>query len=157
MVKFKTSKEIVVENSSDDSINENISINIKIKEKIKIGKTIFDEDLLTRAAIVKLSKLKYTVWEITKILNISRKLAWKWANYTNFEGKGHRRSKFNDEEKKFLCEKAIGKITGKDGVSSRNLKKEFYKKFNKKISHSSINNILNEGTTLKSQKCFQFD
>ena len=114
---------------------------------VAVYKTIFDEDLLTRAAIVKLSKLKYTVWEITKILNISRKLAWKWANYTNFEGKGHRRSKFNDEEKKFLCEKAIGKITGKDGVSSRNLKKEFYEKFNKKISHSSINNILNEGLT----------
>ena len=47
--------------------------------------------------------------QITKIQNFSRKLTWKWENYTKFEGKGYRRSKFNNEEIEFLCEKAIGK------------------------------------------------
>ena len=72
-------------------------------------------------------------------------LAWKWANYEKYKGKGKRKSKFSLNEKKFLCDKADGKLTSKDGASSRNLQKEFYKKFQKQISHSTVNTILNEG------------
>ena len=71
-------------------------------------------------------------------------LAWKWKNYNKFEGKGKRKSKFTEEEKQYLCNKVDGKITGKEGVSSRALRKDFFDKFNKSISHSTINTIINE-------------
>ena len=152
MVKFFST---IVENDFEELQNgkqpneENsvpIDINIKKSSKnIKIGKYIFDEETLTRASIVKLSKLGYKIKEITKILKISRMLAWKWFNFKKYEGKGSRKPKFNSNEKEFLCNKVEGKITGKDGASSRLLQKEFYQKFNKTISHTTINTILNEG------------
>ena len=53
-------------------------------------------------------------------------LAWKCGNYEKYKGKRNRKSKFSLNEKKFLCDKDDGKLTGKDGASSRNLQKEFY-------------------------------
>lgn len=72
-------------------------------------------------------------------------LAWKWMNYSKFKGKRKRKSKFNDEEKEYLCEKVKGKIVGKEGSSSRRLTNEFVEKFNKNISHTTVNSILNQG------------
>ena len=158
MVKFLIKKfdiDEVKDNNDNISDMENIqpseensiSIDIKIKKSsnknIKIGKYLFDEETLTRASIVKLSKLGYKVKEITKILKINRKLAWKWFNYDKINAKGFRKSKFTGEEKKFLCDQVEGKVTGKEGPSSRLLHREFYDTFKKTISHSSINNILN--------------
>ena len=143
------SKEID-ENNSVSNDENSFSINIKINKKenkknIKIGKYIYDDNTMTRVAIVKLKNLGYKIKDITKILKISRMLAWKWYYYEKYEGKGTRKSKFSSDEKKFLCNKVEGKITGKDGASSRSLTKEFYDVFKKSISHTSVNNILNQG------------
>jgi len=150
MVKYKKFKIIKEDKKSHDN-DDNLVVNINIKEKkpknIQIGKFFFDEDTLTRVAIVKLSKLGYQLKKICTILKVSRMLAWKWSNFEKFKEKGFRESKFTDDEKKFLCDKADGKMTGVDGTSSRNLKKDFCEKFNKNISHSTINNILNKGLT----------
>ena len=73
---------------------------------------------------MKLKQLGYKIKEITKILKISRNLAWKWYYYEKHEGKGERKSKFSSEEKKFLCDKVERKITGNDGASSRLLTKK---------------------------------
>ena len=148
--KKKKNRESNLELSDSESDND-FSINIKIKNKqtkdIKIGKYLFDEDTLTRVSIVKLSRLGYSINQISNILNVSRMLAWKWSNFEKFKGKGFRNKKFTDEERQFLCEKANGKTTIKDGASTRNLKKEFYSKFKKSISHTTIGNILNTGLT----------
>ena len=148
MVKFKI-EEDKAPIKSDEEFNDSdldISIKINIKpgksEKIKIGKKYYDEQTLTRLAIVKLSKLNYSCLKICKILHTSRMLTWKWMNYKKFEGKGCRVSKFNDEQKEYLCNKVKGKIVGKDGSSSRRLTKDFFEKYHKKISHSTVNNIL---------------
>ena len=153
MVKFKI-EEDKAPIKSDEEFNDSdldISIKINIKpgksEKIKIGKKYYDEQTLTRLAIVKLSKLNYSCLKICKILHTSRMLTWKWMNYKKFEGKGCRVSKFNDEQKEYLCNKVKGKIVGKDGSSSRRLTKDFFEKYHKKISHSTVNNILNNGLT----------
>ena len=74
-------------------------------------------------------------------------LTWKWMNNKKFKRKGFRQSKFTDELKEYLCEKVKGKIVGKEGSSSRRLTKEFFEKFNKKIIHSTVNNIINIGST----------
>ena len=70
---------------------------------------------------------------------------WKWSNYEKFQGKGCRKPKFSDEDKEFLCNKANGKTTIKDGASTRSLKKHFYDKYKKTISHTTVGNILNNG------------
>ena len=153
MVKFQITK-IIYDNikNKDNSFDESnleddiqYNINIKIKEKLRIGKYLFDDDTMTRVSIVKLSKLGYSINKISKILNISRMFAWKWVNYEKFQSKGFRKSKFTEEEKQFLCNKANGKTTIKDGASTRNLKKEFFQQFNKNISHQTVNNIINKG------------
>ena len=153
MVKFKIEKEndlIESEKNSNES-DLDISININIKpskpDKIKIWKKYYDEQTLTRLAIVKLSKLGNNCVRISKILKTSRMLTWKWMNYKKFEGKGYRLSKFSDEQKEYLCNKVKVKIVGKDGSSSRRLTKDFFEKYNTKISHSTVNNILNIGLT----------
>ena len=127
MVKFKIEKEndlIESEKNSNES-DLDISININIKpskpDKIKIWKKYYDEQTLTRLAIVKLSKLGNNCMRICKILKTSRMLTWKWMNYKKFEGKGYRLSKFSDEQKEYLCNKVKVKIVGKDGSSSRRL------------------------------------
>ena len=142
-------KDLSNPNNSDSNVDDNQPINIQINltkaKVIKVGKYLFDDETLTRASIVKLTKLGYKIKEITKILKISRMLAWKWFNFEKFRGKGTRNPKFSKSEKKFLCDKADGKMTGKDGASSRNLQKEFFQEFKKPISHSTVNTILNEG------------
>ena len=89
--------------SSDSDIDNNFEINIKIKNKnnkdIKIGKQIFDEETITRVSIVKLSRLNYSISQISKILNVTRMLVWKWSNFEKFQGKDCRKPKFSDEEK----------------------------------------------------------
>ena len=153
MVKFLVTKEKEDLPKTEDELvsdEENtLPIEIKIKksskQNIKVGKYLFDDETLTRASIVKLAKLGYKIKDITKILKISRMLAWKWFNFEKYKGKGTRKPKFNSDEKKFLCDKVEGKITGKDGASSRNLQKEFFQKYNKSISHTTVNTILNEG------------
>ena len=107
----------IISNISEDSIDESI-IKIKVKRKFKIGKYILDEKTITRAAIVKLTLLKKSIKEISELLDISRSLAWKWAHFENFEAKGKRKKKFNDEERQFLCKKTEGKIIGIDAPSS---------------------------------------
>jgi len=119
--------------------------NVNIKGKFKIGKKLFDEMTITRCAIVKLSILGYKIKKISEILQIKPSLAWKWSHFERFKGKGERKSKFTEEEKKFLCKQADGKISDLEGASSRKLKELFSEKFNKKISHTTINSILNNG------------
>ena len=46
-----------------------------------------------------------------------------------------------------MCKKTQGKIIGIEAPSSRNLKRIFYEKFNKDISHTTINKILNRNLT----------
>ena len=151
MVKFKIETHIESRKKEEnlDDFDPDISINITIPqnqpEKIKVGKNYYDNHTLTRLAIVKLSQLGYNCMRICSILKSPRMLTWKWMNYTKFEAKGTRRSKFNDEEKEFLCNKVKGKIVGKEASSSRRLATDFYEKYNKTISHSTINNILNDG------------
>ena len=91
MVKFKI-EEDKAPIKSDEEFNDSdldISIKINIKpsksEKIKIGKKYYDEQTLTRIAIVKLSKLGYNCKRICKILKTSRMFTWKWMNYKKFE------------------------------------------------------------------------
>ena len=130
-----------------DDFGFDISIDIKIPQnkpkKIKIGKNYYDNHTLTRLAIVKLSQLSYNCMKICSILKTPRMLNWKWMNYKKFGTKGTRIGKFIDEEKKFLCNRVNGKIVGKEASSSRRLAIDFYEKYNKTISHSTINNILN--------------
>ena len=114
------------------------------KRLFKIGKYTLDEETLTRASIVKLTLLNYSVKDITKLLKISRNLAWKWAHYEKFEAIGKRKCKYNEEERDFLRKKTEGKIIGIEAPSSRELKKNFYEEFNKNISHTTINTILNK-------------
>ena len=132
--------------SDDDDYEDDFNIVNKTEKKriFKIGKFSLDEECITRAAIVKLTLLKYPIKEITKILKISRMLAWKWAHFENFEASGKRKSKLDENEKQFLLKKTEGKIVGIDAPSSRELKKEFFEEYNKKISHTTINNILNQ-------------
>ena len=54
---------------------------IDIKEKIKIGKYLFDESTVARCAIVKLILLGYRIKEICDILKIKSSLAWKWSHF----------------------------------------------------------------------------
>ena len=96
------------------------------------------------AAIVKLTLLKYPIKEITKILKVSRMLAWKWAHFENYEATGKRKTKLDYNEQQFLLKKTEGKIVGIDAPSSRELKKEFFEEYNKNISHTTINNFLNK-------------
>ena len=151
MVKFIVQKEECSEESISNNSNQpsdDFSINIQISKRniknVKIGKFSFDEDTITRVSIVKLSSLGYKIKEIAKLLKISRMLAWKWAHWDKYKGKGNRKSKFTEDEKRYLCNKVDGKITGKEGISSRALKKDFFEKFNKNICHSTINTILNK-------------
>ena len=127
----------------EEEDNEQIIINNKVKIFFKIGKHTLDEQTLTRASIVKLTLLNYPIKEITKLLKISRSLACKWAHYEKKESTGKRHSKFNEAERQYLLKKTQGKIIGIDEPSSRDLKKEFFEEFNKNISHTTINNILN--------------
>ena len=133
----------LISNISDDYLDESI-IKINVKRKFKIGKYILDEETITRAAIVKLTLLKKSIKEISELLGISRSLAWKWAHFENFEAIGERKKKFNEEERLFLRKKTEGKIIGIDAPSSRELKKDFQKTFNKDISQTTVNNILNK-------------
>ena len=151
---FKTTKEsqkpLVIDHLGiNQSINEyeeqENDFTINNKEKIKIGKKIFDEQTLTRCAIVKLTLLGYKINEISSILKIKPSLAWKWNHFEKFYGKGKRKSKFTEDEKDFLCKQAEGKITGLGEASSRELKRIFKEKFNKNISHTTVNSILNKG------------
>ena len=132
-------KDIIEEEEKDDDFN------INIKGKFKIGKKSFDDMTLTRCAIVKLSILGYKIKKICEILKIKPSLAWKWSHFERFKGKGERKSKFSEEEKKFLCNHADGKISDLEGASSRKLKEIFSEQFNKKISHTTVNSILNLG------------
>ena len=141
--KKETKKDIKQDNNENEEDLDDFTI--KNNEKIKIGNKYFDEQTLTRCAIVKLSLLNYKIRQISKILRIKSSLAWKWSHYENFYGKGCRKSKFTEDEKQFLCNQAEGKIAGLEGVSSRDLKKIFKDKFKKNISHSTINSILNKG------------
>ena len=118
---------------------------IDIKEKIKIGKHLFDESTVTRCAIVKLILLGYRIKEISDILKIRPSLAWKWSHFEKFKGKDSRKYKFTKEEKEFLCNQADGKVTGLERASSRELQNIFKEKYNKDISHSTVNSILNKG------------
>ena len=129
--------------SDDDDYGDDFNIVNKTEKKriFKIGKFSLDEECITRAAIVKLTLLKYPIKEITKILKISRMLAWKWAHFENFEASGKRKSKLDENEKQFLLKKTEGKIVGIDAPSSRELKKEFFEEYNKKISHTTIDCI----------------
>ena len=77
----------------DDSQNSNdideekiiINNNSNNNKMYKIGRISLDEKSLTRAAIVKLSLLNYSIKKITKILKVSRMLAWKWIHFEKFE------------------------------------------------------------------------
>lgn len=149
--KIEEDKDLIKSDGDSNDSDLDFSININVKpcktEKFKIGKKYYDEQTLTRLAIVKLSKLGYNCKKICKILRTSRMLTWKWMNYKKFEGKGCRLSKFSEEQKEYLCNKVKGKIVGKEGSSSRRLSNDFFKKYNQKISHSTVNYILNTGLT----------
>ena len=130
--------------------NDDLAIAIKIPKKkrlFKIGKFTLDEECITRAAIVKLKLLNYPIKKIRRILDVSRMLAWKWSHFDKFEASGKRKTKLDENEKQFLLKKTEGKIIGIDAPSSRELKKEFFEEFNKKISHTTINNTLNQNLT----------
>ena len=117
MVKFSISKEEPKECSKvysdkdenesnlEDSLPIKITIRKTINKNVRIGKYSFDEETLTRALNVRLANLRHTVNQISKILRISRNLAWKWYNFDKFKGKGTRKPKFSEEEKKFLRDK----------------------------------------------------
>ena len=134
-----------INQQNNETIEDEDDFTIKNNEKIKIGNKLFDEQTLTRCSIVKLSLLGYKIKQINKILKIKSSLAWKWSHFNNFYGKGYRKSKFTENEKEFLCKQAEGKIAGLGGASSRDLEKIFKEKFNKNISHTTVNTILNRG------------
>ena len=155
MAKFIIQNNFKLDENNNDKIN-NLSIsdnedddftilNKSNKNRLfKIGKLSLDEECITRAAIVKLTLLKYPIKEITKILKVSRMLAWKWAHFENYEATGKRKTKLDYNEQQFLLKKTEGKIVGIDAPSSRELKKEFFEEYNKNISHTTINNFLNK-------------
>ena len=83
--KEKTKKDIKQDNNEIEECLDDFTI--KNTEKIKIGNKYFDEQTLTRCAIVKLSILNYKIRQICKILRIKSSLAWKWSHNENFYGK----------------------------------------------------------------------
>ena len=113
------------------------------KSLTKIGNSSYDIDTLNRITIVRLTQCGMPQKEIRKILNVSRALTSKWANYAKMQPKKIGRPlKFSEEENEFVFKSSEGKLTIINKSSSRNIAKLFSEKFDKSICKSHINDIL---------------
>ena len=141
------------ENSTEENIEEeNGTIPLDEQNNVdknanltRIGSQFYDKDTLNRITIVRLTQIGLSQMEIRRILNVSKSLVSKWANYDKREHKKKGRpEKFNEEEKNFIYQTSEGKLTVINKTSSRNISSQFFNKFNKTISKSTINNLLLE-------------
>ena len=142
-----------LENSIEENIEEeNGTIPLDEQNNVdknanltRIGSQFYDKDTLNRITIVRLTQIGLSQMEIRRILNVSKSLVSKWANYDKREHKKKGRpEKFNEEEKNFIYQTSEGKLTVINKTSSRNISSQFFNKFNKTISKSTINNLLLE-------------
>ena len=115
------------------------------KKYTRIGNKLYDIETLNRITIVRLTQVKVPPKKIRALLDVSRALVSKWANYKKREPKKMGRPpKFTKEQKEYLINKSEGKLTVLNKVSTRNLAIDFEKEFNTSISKSTVNNILYE-------------
>ena len=142
MAKFIVQNFFNIEENNEENDNElsileeeednQIIINNKVKSFFKIGKHTLDEQTLTRASIVKLTILKYSIKEIAKLLKISHSLAWKWAHYENNESICKRKTRINEEKGniylKRLRVKLLELIHPLQGIYKKNFLKNSKKK-----------------------------
>ena len=109
----------------------------------RIGNKLYDEHTLNRITIVRLTQIGIPPSIIKKMLNISGALLYKWKNYDKRTPKKMGRPlKFEQEELDFIYNESEGKLTIENKASSRDIAAKFYKKFNKKISHSYVCKLL---------------
>ena len=109
----------------------------------RIGNKLYDEHTLNRITIVRLTQIGIPPSLIKKMLNISGALLYKWKNYDKRTPKKMGRPlKFEQEEIDFIYNESEGKLTIENKASSRDIAAKFYKKFNKKISHSYVCKLL---------------
>ena len=142
-----------LENSIEENIEEeNGTIPLDEQNNVdknanltRIGSQFYDKDTLNRITIVQLTQIGLSQMEIRRILNVTKSLVSKWANYDKREHKKKGRpEKFNEEEKNFIYQTSEGRLTVINKTSSRNISSQFFNKFNKTISKSTINNLLLE-------------
>ena len=109
----------------------------------RIGNKLYDEHTLNRITIVRLTQIGIPPSLIKRMLNISGALLYKWKNYDKRTPKKMGRPlKFDQEQIDFIYNESEGKLTIENKASSRDIAAKFYKKFNKKISHSYICKLL---------------
>ena len=142
---------------SENSIEENIEEengtipldeqnNVDKKANLtRIGSQFYDKDTLNRITIVRLTQIGLSQMEIRRILNVSK----HWYPNGQIMIKEIKKNKgrpenFNEEEKNFIDKTSEGKLTVINKTSSRNISSQFFNKFNKTISKSTINNLLLE-------------
>ena len=109
----------------------------------RIGNKFYDEHTLNRITIVRLTQLGIPPTVIKNMLKVSRALLYKWTNYDKRKPKKMGRPlKFEKEHLDFIYQTSEGKLTIENKVSSRDIAAKFYKKFNKRISHSYVCKLL---------------
>ena len=142
-----------LENSIEENIEkENGTIPLDEQNNVdknanltRIGSQFYDKDTLNRITIVQITQIGLPQIEIRIFLKVSKALISKWANYDKREHKKKGRpEKFNEEEKNFIYQTSEGKLTVINKTSSRNISSQFFNKFDKTISKSTINNLLLE-------------
>ena len=139
--------ETIAENSQpieENEITEDKTILLDEEKKMTlIGNKEYDEDTLNRITIVRLTQKKIPQSEIRKLLDVSKALVSKWANYDKRKPKTMGRPpKFTDEQKDFIYKTSEGKMAIINKVSARNIAIQFSNKFHETISKSSVNNFL---------------
>ena len=109
----------------------------------RIGNKFYDEHTLNRITIVRLTQLGIPPTVIKNMLKVSRDLLYKWTNYDKRKPKKMGRPlKFEKEHLDFIYQTSEGKLTIENKVSSRDIAAKFYRKFNKRISHSYVCKLL---------------
>ena len=104
-----------------------------------------NQNYKTATTIRELLKIGKTPLEVANLLNVSRRLVYKWKNKDPEQPKKTRKSKLKARHIKRIRDWAADKYTGVDGASSRNIAKKLnmaYRTLN--ISHRTANTWLNK-------------